>query len=733
MRRSGIVLLVCAPLLVLLSVWLPVWQNYRVSVAALDPATIRQLRVLPPDDRLLAVDRQARGLRGGIQGQEVIRQADSIARGRIELPTGEVRQVTLPFDVRDFETGTPSGSLNMASLIVPDTLLSAYELTGSEIYFAQATQAILAFGAFEQGLRTDLGNVRNDHAIAARVGVLIRFWRLYRKRADFDEVVARDVLQQMTRCVAYLGKPSHFTAATNHGVMQNIGLLEAAAAFPDIPEASAWRQIASSRLRQQMLFYVNDEGVVLEDGPGYHRFGITLIGMVLQLLDWNRLPEIDGLLQKYSRGLVFLTRLARPDGSVPRIGDTNGAIVPEDAVDRYPVPSGVLDRSLGLADSTHLYAVAGYAITERPLSERSGLPTPLSHTTAYWSHFPGHGHDIAAEGSFVLWAAGTDWLANTGYWPYGTAGRTEATGWRGSNAPHLSGEKEDSSRSTALLGYGADQRSHLLDLVRTLQGGPRLRRQIVQVDDTSWLVLDSVSLPIKEAVDRLWTLGLSVVVADDEAGEAVTGRDSSTGWTLTLNFLGESPPAVRKLRGSLHPFGGWVVNGPRPVPSQSYEVAQKPGSRWLVTVIRLTAPGTARATAKPLVDYHAEDDWSASLAGGGGVPVNVRRLHDRLSIGEGRSALRDIPLLSPPPALLAEGDAIQAALGQVSGEFHRFRAYLFYRQRLSYAVVLAGLISLGIVYGAGRRWRGLQARLTIVALLFWTSAAAWIHWVYLAQ
>jgi hypothetical protein len=733
MRRSAFAWLACAPLLVLLSIWLPVWQHYRVADVAFDSATIGRLRVSPPDDRLLAVDRQARGLRARVSERDVVQQAVSIAHGQIELPTGEIQHVTLPFDARDFEAGTPSGSLNMASLIVPDTLLSAYEATGGEIYFTQAKQAILAFGAFERGLWTDLGNVRNDHAIVARVGVLIRFWRLYRKRSDFDHDVAREVLQQMTRCVAYLGKRSHFTAATNHGVMQNIGLLQAAAAFPDSPDAPVWREIASSRLRQQMAFYVNDEGVVLEDGPGYHRFGITLIGMVLQLSEWNKLPEIDGLSQKYARGLVFLDRLARPDGSVPRIGDTDGAIVPDGLLGLYPVPPSVSERSLNLADATYLYPAAGYAITKRALSEQGGVPRSVSHATAYWSHFPGHGHDIAAEGSFVLWAAGTDWLCNTGYWPYGVAGRTEATGWRGSNAPHLSGEAGDSARTSALLSYGADRSSHLLDLVRTLERGPRLRRQVVQVDDTSWLVLDSVSAPINEAVDRLWTLAPSLTVADDEANGVVTAKDSSTGWALTMSFQGEMPPVIRKLRGSLDPFGGWVVTGAHPLPSQSYEVAQKPGSRWLVTFIRLTSPDGVREAAKPLLDFRAEDDWSASLRGAGENMLTIRRLHDRLSINESREAVREIELLSPPTALLAENDAIQVALAQTSQAFRRFRAYLFYRQRLSVAVIATALILIALALGIGRRWRPLQAPLTTLAIVFWIAAGAWIHWVYLAQ
>jgi len=228
-------------------------------------------------------------------------------------------------------------------------------------------------------------------------------------------------------------------------------------------------------------------------------------------------------------------------------------------------------------------------------------------------------------------------------------------------------------------------------------------------------------------------LAPSLTVADDEANGVVTAKDSSTGWALTMSFQGEMPPVIRKLRGSLDPFGGWVVTGAHPLPSQSYEVAQKPGSRWLVTFIRLTSPDGVREAAKPLLDFRAEDDWSASLRGAGENMLTIRRLHDRLSINESREAVREIELLSPPTALLAENDAIQVALAQTSQAFRRFRAYLFYRQRLSVAVIATALILIALALGIGRRWRPLQAPLTTLAIVFWIAAGAWIHWVYLAQ
>ena len=734
LARAGfaVIWLALAPLLVLVSIWLPVWQHYRVPGLTLDRAALDSLRATPADARLLALEGQAQRLRTSFTADQALRQAAAIGEGHIELPNGEHRRTTLPFDARDYDGGTPSGALSMASMVVPDTLLRAYEVTGNETYFIQARQAILGFAAFERDLRTDIGNVRNDHALAARVGVLLRFWRLYRHRADFDEGVATAVLEQVARSAAFLGKASHFNAATNHGVMQNIALLQAAAAFPALPGAAQWRDTASARLRQQISFYANAEGVVLEHSPAYHRFGIALMGMALELLAWNGLPPIDGLAPTYARGVAFLDRLQRPDGSLPRIGDTVGGAVPVDvAARKNPVAELVADPSLALPDATHVYPGAGYAITRRPVAPSSPTEPGVSHATLYWSHFVGHGHDVAAEGSFLLWAVGTDWVGNTGYWPYGLPGRAAATGWRGSNAPHVGNEATASARTSALLAYGADTRSHLLDVARTLDAGPRLRRQVVQADATTWLVLDSVSTPLAQPVDRLWTLAPQLVVEDAATGMLAT--DPATGWRLRIEFMGDRPVALRRLRASLDPFGGWVTNGPQPEPSAAAEIRQEPGSRWTAAVFTLLPPGVAPGSSGSVVRYTAEDDWSMSVDSGGNHSIEVQRRGAEMMVGAHGAVAPSVRLLAPPADSINQRASIGQALAGTLREFPHFKPLVFYRLRLSGAVGVAALAWLGAWRWFGRRAGRLSSLLGALGLLFWIATAAWAHWVYLAS
>jgi hypothetical protein len=664
--------------------------------------------------------------------EAVLRQAAEIERGQMDLPDGETRRVHTSFDADDYAGASPGGDLAMASLVVPETLLRAYEINGNETAFGQARNIILGFHEFESGLLTDFRLVRNDHAIAARVGVLVHFWRLYRHRPDFDAGVARAVMQHAARCAAYLSKRSHFTAATNHGVMQNIALLQAAAAFPSLPDAATWRDTARARLSRQMAFFVNGEGVVLEHSPGYHRFGTELMGMIVELLEWNQMPAIDGLAGRSACAAAFLVQLERPDGSIPRIGDTSG--IAAERADSGRRPRSACDKPdgpLGLPDTTKVYPSAGYAITRRPLVAGPGGVSGTSHATLYWSRFPGHGHEVGAEGSFVLWAAGTDWLDNTGYWPYGLRGELDARGWRGSNAPHLVGESAHDQRTSTLVAVGADLDSHLLDVERKLTGGARIKRQVVQIDAMTWLVLDSWSAPTDQSMDRLWTLAPGLTISDLGEARRLTARDPATGWSLQMEFLSAGPLEVRALRGSLEPFGGWVVNGPRPMPSTAYQVRQPPGTVWTALLLALSPPGTEPKVMLPALDYASGNEWT--LKTGSGVNSTLlQRRGSRLLVSRHGASTKTLELVPPAPELLADHEAIARALTDMTREFRRFNPYFPYRVRLTSAVAAGGLATLLAWIWLRHRASSLRRIALSLTLACWSMLAAWIHLVYLA-
>ena len=718
------------PFLVVLSVWLPLRFHYWVPSPLVQDADLTALRLAPEDRRLIEIEDQGNGLRATVPDSDVVRQARRLRGGTIELPNGEMRSVSLPFDAQDYEGGSPGGALNMASLIVPATLLRAYEVQHDEDFFRDAKDAILQFSRYERDIATDVGAVRNDHAIAARISVLVRFWRLYRQRDDFKSDDARIVLQQISRCALLLAKASHYTAATNHGVMQNIALLQIGAAFPALSEAALGR-MARDRLARQMAYYVHSDGVVLEHGSGYHRFGIWLVGLTIRLLQVNGFPEIPGLREKYARGMSFLDRLTRLDGSIPRIGDTNGAIVdrPRPAVAEDVT---VTDLALALGDGTKVYVGSGYAITARPLAAGPGLAQSVSHSTVYWSHFPRHGHEVAAEGSFLLWAAGRNWIGNTGYWPYGLPGRDKAVGWRGSNAPHLAGESASADRLSRLLGTAANAQLHLVDLERTLPGGGRLRQQIAQLSADTWVILDSVSQGTNSTAERIWTLDPGLEVKRS-GSDSLVATDSSSGWRLALTFVADQQPSVRELHGSLAPFGGWVVIGPRPIPSPAFVATQTSAGRWFATVLTLVAPGAEVPGQRPTLKVASAEQWSLELGSGTPSATKVERRAAALHVMVAGSAAKAAQI-SPPKS---DGEVDRRLIAQLLDAelraFPKFMPYEMYRRRLIKWLIAPGFASAGIGFFVGRVGVRLRFWLTFGAMASWVLLAGWIHLVYLAS
>ena len=221
-----------------------------------------------------------------------------------------------------------------------------------------------------------------------------------------------------------LARPGHFTFSTNHGVMQNLALWHLGLAFPTLPDAARYRDTAFTRLKQQMAFYMNREGVVLEHSTGYHRWGVEFLGMAMRYLALTGTPAPADWVEKYDRAKAFYAQVRRPDGSLPPVGDTDDK---PDAIGPMTVEIGPDGRSSGLRREPAwrprkpdgLYPAAGYSVWWDGL-ERWPDPRALTQTVVAWSRFPGHGHKHADEPSVSLWAAGELWWSNTGYWAWRT-------------------------------------------------------------------------------------------------------------------------------------------------------------------------------------------------------------------------------------------------------------------------------------------------------------------------
>jgi hypothetical protein len=735
--------------LVLAAVWTPLWLHYRIPQQPLSASLVERARVEPADSVLDELAGARFPGRRWSDEPNLVPMADRLLRGEAVIPGYPPAKVRLPFDAAEVERGLPNWQLQLASLMVPEILLSAYEATGREEFLLTARDAILGWANYERRTFRPDSYVWNDHAVVCRVAVLAHFWRLYRHHPSYDPVAARTILEFALRGGYLLAAPAHFTYATNHGIMQNLGLWHLTLAFPWIADRDSLREIAYERLKAQMGFYVNSEGIVLEHSTGYQAFGVELLGTALRyrtLMEESAPPE---WVRKYEAAKVAYALMRRPDDSVPAVGDTDGGpdpfiplVTTVDATGRAarlkspPRPDG--------NPQGRLFPTAGYAIWWNGGEEKRDS-TGLRQTFTAWSYFAGHGHKHADELSVLLWGDGQSWWTNVGYWNYGVPGREDAESWPGSDAPHLVHEALHSDRESRLVGAGEAQGISVLDLERRGPASYTARRQIVHLQPDVWLIVDQTTGSAGDSTTTTWTTDPDVTLTSRNAPDTYVLSAERTRSELRAAVRSSEGTRVRVIQESLSPFAGWAVQRGVARPAASVVVDQPARGSWSVMVWRLAprsdASGVPPSSAgrgtdgddRPSVRYQSPDSWEVALSpwlGG----ATVHREGNRVSVELNRTqSARDAVTLTSVPADTTELRAIASALNQTALAYPKFRDYIPARIRITYGILAAFLMQELMLLVLGRRWKGAEVPLRRLAMAGWVVGGLWLMTVYFAH
>lgn len=711
------------PAIVVLSVWAPVVLRYHVRAADITPEVVREARQAPADS-VLSELKEFRFVQpvssrtvymnvGPSDTQEVVRVAEGLVRGT---------RIGLPFDSRDLENAPPAWRLPVAGFALPRALLDAYDVTGRDEFLAAARDWVLNWGESERRTWLPKDLLWNDHAIAARVGVLTELWRLYRHHASYEPAIGKAILQQVERHAELLAKPSLFTFATNHGVMQNLALLHVAVAFPMLPDARRYRELALQRLRDQVPFYIDEDGVVLEHSAGYQRLGVELIAMACRYLTLLQQPIPEEWRRKYERAQSVLAVLRRPDGSMPSFGDTDGAT--DDLGPLVGVLAGDRIGALQHAPRSipgharNLYPVAGYAIWWDGLGHWPD-PGNLRQTVVTWSYFPGHAHKNADEMSVVMWAGGQPWWTNVGYWPYTMAGRSDAESWAGASAPHLSGESTESSRGTVLRSSGWSQRLGVVDLERSGPGNYRARRQVVHIKPDVWLVVDHVTGGDTLKTMTAWTTASDVNLRKDTMPGSYILENQQRSLRLQTFVLSSPGATFREFQGSMSPFAGWHVVDGRPKPAPAFVIEQPARDAWSIVVWSL------EAIAVPRASWNGADDWRVEVPTRTGTYELVRD-RNRIELGDGRHRVAETLDLAPAPDVARQVATINAAFATVGQAYPRFDDQLRRRTKVTYLLLVVFLGQELFFWFLARKRPAYYLSLRIINLGGWIGVGCWL-------
>lgn len=679
-------------LLAVAAVWAPHLAHFHIDRGAADPARVEVLRRQPRAQVLQELGSMVLLSPGaGASARETVARAERALGGWIEWPGLTAAPLPLRGHPHDHLQGPPTFRLMVAGLGVEALLLDAHRISGDPRFLEAALHRTLGFAEHERAQRTGAGFLFNDHAIAARVGVLVRLWQLLREGADLSPAQAQALVSLALRSGRWLAAPGHFTVRTNHGVMQNLALLQLAAAFPALDEADRWRELAVERLRTQLGFYVSPEGFVLEHSALYHRMGVELLSMAVRLAVLNGLEPPEELGDAVQRSRAVLRSLIRPDGSLPLLGNTarrGGADVPTVPGDgRGPLGSLPAEEVSGRGPQG-LFPVSGYALWWTP--EEGGTP---AQTLLAWAKHDGHGHKHADEGSLLFWSGGVEWLTATGYWPYGADLAEEAYGWRGSNAPHLAEEPADSARSTrlrasAVSGPGPER---FVDLERSARGAV-LRRQLLQIDARTLLVLD-FSQGADGGTEVLWTVDPRLRL-QREGETAFSSSPAPDGRRLLVAHASQPAARLGLQRGETGPFAGWTVADRQPTPADALQV-HSPHPRAVQAALFRIEPGAPAAAVRvDLAAGAAPEAWSAVLTLAPQQRLAVRREGGTLSLrGEAPHAAHRTLELDAPPQAGAQQEALRLGFARAVAQYPPWRDLGFYRERVAWAFLAVFALS----------------------------------------
>ena len=653
----------------------------------------------------------------------VIHAAEDILEGRLDQPGLPSLRLHMPFDPEDLETVPPEWQLEFAALGIPKVLIEAYEHSHRDEFLVAARDCILAWASFERHAWLPKGFLWNDHAIAARSLILSNFWRLYRHSHLYQDEVAKTVFEFAARSAQFLADRSHFTFATNHGVMQNLGLWHLALSFPTLPHSSEYAQLALMRLREQMPYYLSEEGVILEHSAGYQEFGLNLLSLAFRYMAHLDLPVDGQWREEYDKAKEYYALLRKPDRTLPIFGDTESQASPLGPpiidLDEMGMSSRLHFAATWKPQNTHdLFPISGYFIRWEGLESWPRL-SDLNQSVVAWSYFPGHGHKHADEMSVSLWANGETWLTNHGYWP-------GAEQWGGSNAPHLRLEDKKSMRKTELKFHGSSVDLALIDLERKGPGNFTVRREVIRVRPYFWLIFDQSSGAGSDVTTTSWITSDKISWNQTQRSNVFDLKGADPQTTMTVSFAGSSGTTFRT-----------------PLVSEKFEsgkggtktglITEQPANNsWALSAWSLNNPSRRKfkLVGNPVVSHlTSAENWAILLPLESG-DLHISRDRDRLFVSGPRNSetFRSLTLHAAEN-VDAKVRAIRSAYENVARKYPpRFRDLLLYRTRASAILLFIFIVQELVFMVVPSRW---HVRLRLLNSICWIGGGGWLHLVYL--
>jgi len=450
------------------------------------------------------------------------------------------------------------------SLRMVSFLINAYESSGNTTYLARAEWFIDSWiehnPSPEQQAST---SAWGDHSTANRISTFIYFWDYYRDSEIFDMEFANRFLDSLSMHGEYTANDENYTWATNHGIYQDKALMQLAVLFPNFERSDEWLVTSFSRLYYHIETDVTPSGVHKEHSTSYHFLVLNLfISISIFTNHYNisndKLDSTIYLMQEY------LVHIAKPDGTVPMVGDSTAAnvidilrrqgfeIINEHLL--YIVSNG--NSGEAIFQNSVVYQDAGVAIFKN--NWVSTAPIYFALFNGFHSEFHKHNDDL----SFVLTYQQTDYFVDSGKYNYDEDDpfRVFVRSVFAHNSIAVDDEYYD-VRNAGNIGksiiekYVISSNYSYVKASHTLFDGVKITRSVVFFNDGAIYFHDNIESNDSHEYTQIFNVGKDVYIDDTDANNLTLSSmiDNSN---LTLTQLIEVPK-YQSYTGSNDPIRGW--------------------------------------------------------------------------------------------------------------------------------------------------------------------------------
>ncbi|HYE93807.1 MAG TPA: alginate lyase family protein, partial [Terriglobales bacterium] len=141
----------------------------------------------------------------------------------------------------------------------------------------------------------------------------------------FTPALAASILRALvaqTRHVA--ANLSLYTSPNTHLICEALALFVAGTVLPELEAARGWREQGQAILEREIVLQVGDDGVYREASLYYHAYAVEFYLLAAVVAERNGVALAPVVRARLERMFEALAWLARPDGSLPNLGDGDG-------------------------------------------------------------------------------------------------------------------------------------------------------------------------------------------------------------------------------------------------------------------------------------------------------------------------------------------------------------------------------------------------------------------------